>query len=76
MRYYFLLFTFILFYSCVEKITDDSLFIERALLNIELTDTSSKQLGECQYLESLVFRLGDKIEEEFDSILKGINLKY
>ena len=35
MRYYFLFFTFILFYSCVDKITDDSLFVERALLNIE-----------------------------------------
>ena len=48
----------------------------RALLDIELTDTSSKQLGECQYLESLKFRLGDKIEEEFDDILKGIHFKY
>jgi len=48
----------------------------RALLDIELTDTSSRQLGECQYLESLKFRLGDKIEEEFDDILKGIHFKY
>ena len=44
----------------------------RALLDIELTDTSSKQLGECQYLESLKFRLGDKIEEEFDDILLSL----
>jgi radical SAM superfamily enzyme YgiQ (UPF0313 family) len=48
----------------------------RALLDIDLTDSSSRQLGECQYLESLKFRLGDKIEEEFDDILKGIHFKY
>jgi hypothetical protein len=48
----------------------------RALLDIDLTDSSSRQLGECQYLESLVFRLGDKIEKEFDDILKGIHFKY
>jgi len=48
----------------------------RALLDMDLTDSSSKQLSECQYLESLKFRLGDKIEEEFDNILKGIHLKY
>tara|TARA_B100000749_G_scaffold30429_1_gene21186 strand:- start:96 stop:776 length:681 start_codon:yes stop_codon:yes gene_type:complete len=48
----------------------------RALLDVDLNDSSSKQFSECQYLESLKFRLGDKIEEEFDNILKGINLKY
>ena len=48
----------------------------RALLDIDLTDSASRQLGECQYLESLVFRLGNKIEEEFDDILKGIHFKY
>ena len=48
----------------------------RALMDVDLTDSSSRQLGECQYLESLKFRLGDKIEEEFDEILKGIHFKY
>ena len=48
----------------------------RALIDMDLTEMSSKQLSECQYLESLKFRLGDKIEEEFDDILKGINFKY
>jgi radical SAM superfamily enzyme YgiQ (UPF0313 family) len=42
----------------------------RALMDMDLTDSSSKQLSECQYLESLVFRLGSGIEEEFDDILK------
>ena len=48
----------------------------RALIDTNLTDTSSRQLSECQYLESLVFRLGDKIEDEFEDILKGMNFKY
>ena len=48
----------------------------RALLDIDLNDSSSRQLGECQYLESLKFRLGDKIEKEFDDILKGMHFKY
>jgi len=48
----------------------------RALMDTNLTDTSSRQLSECQYLESLVFRLGDKIEDEFDDILKDMHFKY
>ena len=48
----------------------------RALMDSNLTDTSSRQLSECQYLESLVFRLGDKIEDEFDDILKDMHFKY
>ena len=48
----------------------------RALMDMNLTDTSSRQLSECQYLESLVFRLGNKIEDEFDDILKDMHFKY
>ena len=48
----------------------------RALMDMNLTDESSKQLSECQYLESLTFRLGDDIEEHFDEILEGMNFKY
>ena len=48
----------------------------RALIDVDLNDSSSKQLSESQYLESLKFRLGDKIEKEFDEILKGMNFKY
>jgi len=48
----------------------------KALLDVDLTDSSSKQLSECQYYESLVFRLGENIKSEFGDILKGIQLKY
>ena len=48
----------------------------RALIDMDLNKSASKQLSECQYLESLVFRLGNNIEEEFDDILQGINFKY
>jgi len=48
----------------------------RALMDMNLTDSSSRQLSECQYLESLVFRLGNKIEDEFDNILKDMHFKY
>ena len=48
----------------------------RALMDMDLNDSSSKQLSECQYLESLTFRLGDNIEKEFDEILKGMHFKY
>ena len=48
----------------------------RALMDMNLTDSSSRQLSECQYLESLVFRLGNKIEDEFDDILKDMHFKY
>ena len=48
----------------------------RALMDMSLTEKSSKQLSECQYLESLTFRLGDDIEEHFDEILEGMNFKY
>ena len=48
----------------------------RALMDMNLTEESSKQLSECQYLESLTFRLGDDIEEHFDEILEGMNFKY
>ena len=42
----------------------------RALMDMDLTDSSSRQLSECQYLESLVFRLGDKV----DVRVKQVNL--
>ena len=48
----------------------------RALMDTEITEESSKQLSECQYLESLMFRLGEDVEEEFDDILEGMNFKY
>ena len=48
----------------------------RALMDLDLNASSSRQLSECQYLESLTFRLGDQVEEDFDEILTGMNFKY
>jgi len=48
----------------------------RALIDMEITDSSSRMLSECQYLESLVFRLGNEIEGDFDNILSGMNFRY
>ncbi len=48
----------------------------RALMDIDLTEDSSRQLSECQYLESLKFRLGEDIEDQFDEILESMNFKY
>ena len=48
----------------------------KALIDLDLTNSASKQLSECQYLESLVFRLGHKVEKEFDNILEGMHFKY
>ena len=46
------------------------------IIDMDLNESSSKQLSECQYLESLTFRLGDNIEHELNDILKGMNFKY
>ena len=48
----------------------------RALIDVNLDDSSSKQLSECQYLEGVMHRFGDKMEQKFDKILEGMNLKY
>jgi radical SAM superfamily enzyme YgiQ (UPF0313 family) len=48
----------------------------RALIDVDLTESASKQCSESQYLESLVFRLGPDIEDEFDDILEGMDFEY
>ena len=48
----------------------------RALMDTEIPEESSKELSECQYLESLMFRLGEDVEKDFDDILEGMNFKY
>ena len=48
----------------------------RALIDMEITDSSSRMLSECQYVESLVFRLGNEIEGDFDNILSGMIFRY
>ena len=49
----------------------------RALIDMDLNETASRQLSECVYYENLMFRMGKKLDEkEFDNIMKGINFKY
>ena len=49
----------------------------RALIDMDLNESASRQLSECGYYESLMFRMGKKfVEKEFDNIMKGINFQY
>jgi len=48
----------------------------RAFINMDLTNEASKQLSECQYMESLVFRNGKITDDEFEEIISGMNFKY
>jgi radical SAM superfamily enzyme YgiQ (UPF0313 family) len=48
----------------------------RALIDMELTEPASRQLSECSYLESLIFRMGEKVRNDFDSILSGMHFRY
>ena len=49
----------------------------RALIDMDLNESASKQLSESGYYESLMFRMGKKfVEKEFDNIMKGINFQY
>jgi len=43
---------------------------------MEITESASRKLSECQYLESLVFRGGGDIEKDFNKILSKMNFKY
>jgi len=48
----------------------------RALMDMSLTNSASRKFSECNYLDSLVFRLDDKIIPDFKSILDGMTFKY
>ncbi|OGR34978.1 MAG: hypothetical protein A2051_10185 [Desulfovibrionales bacterium GWA2_65_9] len=48
----------------------------RALIKMELTETASRELSECQYLESLLFRIGESVRGEFEDILKSMHFQY
>jgi len=48
----------------------------RAIIDMELTESASRQLSECSYLESLIFRIGKEVRKDFDSILSGMTFKY
>ncbi len=48
----------------------------RALIDVNLDGSSSRQLSECQYLEGVMHRMGDKMDKKFDEILAGMHFKY
>lgn len=48
----------------------------RALIEMEMTEPASMKLSECQYYDSLLFRLGKDGVADFDRILAGMQLKY
>ena len=46
------------------------------LMDIDINESSSKQLSECQYLGSFTFRLDDNIKHECNDMAKYMNFKY
>ncbi|MBW8001955.1 MAG: radical SAM protein [Planctomycetes bacterium] len=48
----------------------------RALIDMDSTDSASKQLSQCQYLESLVFRQGKDAVDDFAKVLSGMQFRY
>lgn len=48
----------------------------RALIEMDLNDSAAKMLGEAIYFESLQFRMGDKVEEEFEQILASTRFRW
>ncbi len=48
----------------------------RALIEMDLNDAAAKRIGESIYYESLRFRLGERIDEEFDKILANTKFRY
>ncbi|MCL0044986.1 radical SAM protein [Nitrospinaceae bacterium] len=48
----------------------------RALIEMDLTEASSKLCSENNYLTSLTFRQGDQVEEHFEEILSEMKLVY
>jgi radical SAM superfamily enzyme YgiQ (UPF0313 family) len=48
----------------------------RALIEMDLNDTAARRIAESTYYESLRFKLGDQIDEEFDQILANTKFRY
>ncbi|MFH1287851.1 MAG: radical SAM protein [bacterium] len=48
----------------------------RAFIDMDLTKSASRQFSECTYLESLTFRLGEGIKNDFDNILNSMHFRY
>ena len=47
-----------------------------ALIDMKLTDTASRKLSECNYRDSITFRLNDITTPEFNDIIKDMAFKY
>ena len=48
----------------------------RTLIEMNLNDVAAKRIGESVYYESLRFRLGDQIDQDFDNILANTKFRY
>jgi radical SAM superfamily enzyme YgiQ (UPF0313 family) len=48
----------------------------RCIIDMQLTESASQELSKCQYLESLIFRNGEAIENNFDQILSQMVFKF
>jgi radical SAM superfamily enzyme YgiQ (UPF0313 family) len=48
----------------------------RTLIEIDLNDTAARRIAESTYYESLRFKLGDQIDQEFDQILENTKFRY
>lgn len=48
----------------------------RALIEMDLNDGAAKRIAESIYYESLRFRLGDQIDQEFGKILQNTKFRY
>jgi len=48
----------------------------RALIELDLNEKAAKRIGESIFYESLRFRLGEQIDQEFDNILADTKFRY
>jgi len=48
----------------------------RALIDMDMTDEARRKLSEAQYIDSLTFRLGSKLNERAGEIISNMSFKY
>lgn len=48
----------------------------RAIIDMDLTDSASRKFSECNYLDSLLFRIGEDMREKASDIIKNMSFKY
>jgi radical SAM superfamily enzyme YgiQ (UPF0313 family) len=48
----------------------------RALIEMDINDSAAEKLGETIFYESLRFRLGEQVEDQFEDILSGVKMRY